>query len=349
MALTPRSLVIDARLRGPRGALAGERLLGRSVLDHLLDTALAAAAASAPVSIHAHQEDHMVLHSTIAGRAEGRFEVVVGAPPEGAMVLRTDRLYDARKLRRAVRRGEDAESAVIWWLDTPEGLDGAEEELERRRTYQPLGRFWAMEPARRIARALAPTRVRPNMVTIASASFFLAATALVALAAPTWPTNALAASALALALVLDTADGHLARLQGTTSEFGRWLDVWLDECCDMALHAAIAWSVYTRTGSPSWLLIGMIYAIGKYVFFVGASDWRGGGSTTTSDRVVSDLSPGTSFLRHIVHLAGHADIRWHLWIVLAAVGRLDLALLGYAAYFPGRAVLGAARKAVIHG
>ena len=34
-----------------------------------------------------------------------------------------------------------AESAVIWRLDRPRGLDGAGEELIRRRTYQPIGRF----------------------------------------------------------------------------------------------------------------------------------------------------------------------------------------------------------------
>ena len=39
-------------------------------------------------------------------------------------------------------------------------------------------------------------------------------------------------------------------------------------------------------------------------------------------------------------LAGHADVRWHLWIVLALLGRLDLALVAYAAYFPLRALGG---------
>ena len=38
----------------------------------------------------------------------------------------------------------------------------------------------------------------------------------------------------------------------------------------------------------------------------------------------------------IVRGLGHADLRWHLWIVLAAFGRLDLALIAYAVYFPAR-------------
>jgi hypothetical protein len=50
-----------------------------------------------------------------------------------------------------------------------------------------------------------------------------------------------------------------------------------------------------------------------------------------------------------VRLAGHADVRWHLWIVLAALGRLDAALAAYAAYFPARALAGALRKAARHG
>jgi hypothetical protein len=51
----------------------------------------------------------------------------------------------------------------------------------------------------------------------------------------------------------------------------------------------------------------------------------------------------------VVRLAAHADVRWHLWIVLAALGRLDWALAAYAVYFPARALAGALRKAARHG
>ena len=55
---------------------------------------------------------------------------------------------------------------------------------------------------------------------------------------------------------------------------------------------------------------------------------------------------GLARLTTVLHGIGHADIRWHLWIALAALGRLDVALAIYAAYFPARALAGALRKGV---
>ncbi len=48
-----------------------------------------------------------------------------------------------------------------------------------------------------------------------------------------------------------------------------------------------------------------------------------------------------SQLAALVRLIGHADLRWHLWIALALLGRLELALAGYAVYFALRATAGA--------
>jgi phosphatidylglycerophosphate synthase len=182
-------------------------------------------------------------------------------------------------------------------------------------------------------------------VTLAASGLFLSGAAVVAFGPSSLPARLAAAGALAGALVLDTADGHLARLQGTASDFGRWLDSWLDEVGDMALHAAAAWSAYGRTGSAAWLLAGMLYAMGKYVFVAGTT----GPEPTAEGSAGAPVSRAGSPLREAVRLAGHADIRWHLWIALAAVGRLDLALAAYAAYFPARAVAGAVGKAVRRG
>jgi phosphatidylglycerophosphate synthase len=338
MPVTSRALVIDARPRGPKGPMAGERVMGRPVLAHLVETARLCDCG--PIAVHARAEEHSPMRSLVDDHDAIVF--ATGPPPEHAAILRTDRLYDAGKLRRVLRSGRDPESAVVWRLDRPSALASASDELARRRLYQPLGRFWAFAIARRLARSLVPTRVRPNAVTIASASAMIGASAFVALAPISPISRGFVASLLALGLILDTADGHLARLQGTASEFGRWLDSVLDEACDMALHGAIAWGLFRASGDARWLVLGMTYAVGKYLFVVAQTDVPGhvSGQTATPRRV--------PMAKTIVRLIGHADVRWHLWIALAATGRLDLALIAYAAYFPLRTIAIAIRKAVRH-
>ncbi len=336
MSRTPQvpALAIDARPRGPGGPLAGALVLGRPVLAHLLE--LAVAMGGGRVAIHARAEEHGRLRELIPGDA-ARF--VTGPPPEGSAILRTDRLYDANRLRRALKRGRDPETAVLWRLDHPAGLAGAEAECLRRETYQPLGRFWALAPARALARCLVPSPVRPNALTLASAALVVGAAALVA-----WGgrlSGIFAALALAAGLVLDTADGHLARLQGTATAFGRHLDAWLDEFGDMALHAGIAWSAYQRSQHPGWLVLGMVYAMGKYQFVVGAAN-----DAAEALAAPPSLPARPSALKRLARGIGHADLRWHWWIVLAAIGRLDVALIGYAAYYPARAFGALAQKAV---
>jgi hypothetical protein len=336
-------VVIDARPSGPRGLLAHELVLGRSVLSHLLDQALTLSAM--PVLVHARLEAHRRLQDLLGDGPADRVVFHTGPPPEGSAILRADRLYDTSRLRRALRRGSDPESAAIWRLDHPQGLFGAGDELIRRQSYQPLGRYWALAPARRLARALCPTQVRPNALTLVSGLLVLGASAAVA-----WRPWGLAervaiSTALALALVLDTADGHLARLQGTASEFGRWLDSALDELGDMALHAAIAWAAFARDAHPIWLLLGMLYGMGKYLFVCGNDAWEGNQAAGTGP--VCRSAPAGA-VTTVIRLAGHADVRWHLWIVLAFVGRLDLGLAAYSVYFPARAFAGAVRKAVGH-
>jgi phosphatidylglycerophosphate synthase len=346
-------LAIDARPRGPRGLLAAEVVLGRTMIGHLADLALEMAPEGEPVAVYARPEEHRALSELVDERARSRLVLVAGPPRADAAVLRTDRFYDRSRLRRRLVRGGSPEAAVLWRLDRPESLRVAEEELTRRLTYQPIGRFWAFPLAERLAEWLSPTPIRPNAVTVSSATLMLAAAATVAAGATGAASAAGIAAALAIGLVLDTADGRLARLQGTSSAFGRWLDEFLDEMVDLALHAAIAWSAFARSGRPMWLLLGIAYASGKYLFRVQSSlgDVLEAKSNAEARPQAIDGATRARRTHEIigaVRLLGHADLRWHLWIVLAAVQRLEIALVVYAIYFPVRTLAGAFRKGWRH-
>lgn len=333
-------LVIDARPQGPDGPLALLNVLGKPVWRHHLELA---DRLGAEAVVLAAPRDAEALRHALPSRAT----LIDGPPERSAAVLATDRIYDAHRLKRALRRGAAIESAVLWRLDTPEARSAADEEIIRRWTYQPIGRFWALAPGRALARRLRPTRVRPNAVTALAAGFMLAAALLVGLGpAAGWSGRALTALALALALVLDITDGHLARLQGTSSLFGRWFDGFLDELGDLALHAAVAWSAFTRDGQPGWLLLGMAYPMGKYLFLFGsqAAPPQASDAAATFDRTARLRGP-----RAWSYWVGHADVRWHLWIGLALLGRLEVELVAYTAYYPLRALAGGWRKAVSHG
>ncbi len=346
MIRAPYTLAIDARPRGPRGPLAAEPLLGKSVLERLLEQAAALADPAQPIHVHAREDDQRALRVFAQNPHPGGVRFETGPPRAGAVVLTADRLYDTRRLRRGLRRGHDPESAVIWRLDRPETLAAADDELKRRTTYQPLGAYWAFPLADRLSARLCETRVTPNALTLAAGFLMLTACGLIAAGSAGIATQLGAALLLAAGLVLDTADGRLARLQGSASAFGRWLDQVLDELVDLTLHGSIAWAVFRASGQPGWLVLGMLYAGGKYLFLVQSLT----GQTLESHAAHAGSAAATSAnpLRSLVQLAGHADVRWHLWIVLAALGRLDLALAAYAFYFPARACAGIARKAVRH-
>ena len=154
---------------------------------------------------------------------------------------------------------------MLWRLDQPEPVHrrrGADSPPDLSADRKILG----VSAGPRLAELLRRRPVRPNAVTLASATLMLLAAGLIAAGLPAGSVARPSRRRWPLALVLDTADGRLARLQGTSSAFGRWLDQFLDEMADMALHAAIAWSAFARDGRPAWLLVGIIYASGKYLF-----------------------------------------------------------------------------------
>ncbi|WP_233563655.1 CDP-alcohol phosphatidyltransferase family protein [Cryobacterium tepidiphilum] len=93
----------------------------------------------------------------------------------------------------------------------------------------------------------------PNMMTAASAAFSAVAIALL-IAVPAGPATGVAiAVLLAVGYLLDSADGQVARLQGSGSPAGEWLDHVVDAIRTPAIHVAVLVGFWAM-GQPAWVL-----------------------------------------------------------------------------------------------
>ncbi len=125
---------------------------------------------------------------------------------------------------------------------------------------RPLGRLFA---------ALAfHAGLTPNLVTVISAAFTFGGIALIAVEPPSVPMGIAVAVCLVLGYALDAADGQLARLQGSGSAAGEWLDHAVDAVKTSVLHLAVllSWYRFTDLGE-AWLLVPLGFQVVASVFF----------------------------------------------------------------------------------
>ncbi len=98
--------------------------------------------------------------------------------------------------------------------------------------------------ARPLTRALLPTRLTPNAITLIAAVMSLTGCALVA--RPSYESAVLGALLQHLANYLDCCDGEVARLRHEGSKRGQWFDTLTDEATTVAYTAAVGYHVYQR-------------------------------------------------------------------------------------------------------
>jgi len=127
---------------------------------------------------------------------------------------------------------------------------------------------------RRLGRLLAAWAYRrgltPNAVTGLSALATFAGIALLALLPPSWPLGIGIALLLVLGYALDSADGQVARLTGTGSPAGEWLDHMVDATKISSLPLALAIGLYRfDVVDDVWLLVPLVHVVAGAVLFFG--------------------------------------------------------------------------------
>lgn len=127
---------------------------------------------------------------------------------------------------------------------------------------RPLGR-----PLAAIAAALGLT---PTHVTMLSAAATFSGIAAIALLPPSLWASVLITGLLVLGYALDSADGQLARLTGSFSLSGEWLDHCFDAAKAVTIHLAVlaAWLRYPDL-DPRLLVVPPLFAAIASTFFFG--------------------------------------------------------------------------------
>ena len=116
---------------------------------------------------------------------------------------------------------------------------------------------------------LYPTSVTPNQITFISLFFGLTSAGLYVSGNP----NALMWGAVFLygKIFLDNVDGNLARVRGTTSRFGRFLDSLTDFLVTVLVYIAITVHLVQKTGIPEYSTLGLFGLLACFLqstFFV---------------------------------------------------------------------------------
>ena len=112
-------------------------------------------------------------------------------------------------------------------------------------------RKWGATVIQPIALFLARLGLTPNTITVLG---FLM-TAAVAVVLATGRTQ-LAGVLLIGTLAFDAVDGTLARLMGTTSRFGAFLDSTLDRWAEVVIYAALVW-IFLENGQDNGVLLAV--------------------------------------------------------------------------------------------
>jgi phosphatidylglycerophosphate synthase len=296
-----------------RGDVSGERVAGLTLLDRTV-----AAARRAGVA---------------------RVDLVDAAPPADpdALVLVADRVYEPDAIRRAVADGAPPDGLPA---ATPAERAAAERALFAK-LRKPVDGFISRHLNRRmslaVTRALLPTGITPNQMTVVASLLGVAGVILVFQA--TWATLAAGAVLVQAQSVLDGCDGEIARLKLQSSRFGEWFDNVTDDAINASYGVALGCASSVLCVQPllGWVGVYAAAAIAVYDAVVYAQLIRRHGGTgnpfafrwwyQTDDRPVAARTTGAAA---VVVTLSRRDTFLFAFMLLCLARLPQVALLWYA-------------------
>ncbi len=202
--------------------------------------------------------------------------------------------------------------------------------LYSRFVNRPVGRYFAA-----LGQLIGMT---PNQMTMASAVCTFSAIAVLASTEPSWWSGFVIAALLVLGFILDSADGQLARLTGSSSPAGEWLDHVVDCARSVMIHTAVLVSFYRFFArSTDWVLaVPLVFQFAAVVLFVAGtlaallkrSKGQPASGAPSVARSVLLLPADFGILAVSFALLGSGQFFVIVYSALAAIQLLLLAVLG---------------------
>lgn len=140
-------------------------------------------------------------------------------------------------------------------MDFPSALRQLSQAQKPARGVPGYARFVNRPAGRLFAAAAHRIGLSPNHVTAASGLVTFPAIAAIAFCSPSYALGGWVALALLVGFALDSADGQLARLHGSASPAGEWMDHVADCAKFLGIHAAVLISFYRFFDLPRPVLL----------------------------------------------------------------------------------------------
>lgn len=156
-------------------------------------------------------------------------------------------------------------------MDFPSALRQLSKVQKPARGVPGYSRFVNRPAGKLLAAAAHGIGLSPNHVTAASGLVTFPAIAAVALYPPSHVLGRWVVLALLIGFALDSADGQLARLHGSASPVGAWMDHVVDCAKILSLHAAVLISFYRffDLSRPALLLAPIAFQFAAVLLFFG--------------------------------------------------------------------------------
>jgi phosphatidylglycerophosphate synthase len=127
---------------------------------------------------------------------------------------------------------------------------------ENRKYVDIICEFFYSSIIERTAYVLYKFRATPNVITLISFLFIIAASVLLIITEQfTWITGIIYFSLVQMSFILDCCDGTVARLMNRGSNFGGWFDAVTDRIGEAVLFFAIAYTYFNMSNNISIMIL----------------------------------------------------------------------------------------------